>query len=357
MLLPDALYMFSKTKPIDQQCIVITGSTSGIGRVTARMALERGAAVVINARSEEECEDVARELKAISNRVEWVAGDVADEETHKKLLEKARERFNGVDTWVNNAGVSIYGRFEKVPVEDMKKLFDTNLWGLVHGCKTAIEAMRSSGGVIINIGSTLSDRSIPLQGIYCASKQAVKGLTDSVRMEVERDNLPIAMVLVKPGSIDTLYPEHAKNYMDHKPTLPPPVYGPEVVARVILHAAEHPKRERYAGGGGRAIGMMEKLAPRAGDHLMEWSMFDPQSTDERALPSRRDALHEPTRAAERGELKGRRRSVYSTAGRHPVATAGAVTLATAAVAGFAAAALIKNWDPSKSWDTVKGWAR
>ncbi len=341
--------MFSKTKPIDQQCIVITGSTSGIGRVTARMALEKGAAVVLNARSEEELREVSEELRQVSDRVDSVTGDVADEDTHRRLLEKARERFNGVDTWVNNAGVSIYGRFEKVPVDDMKKLFETNLWGVVHGCKTAIGAMRESGGVIINIGSTLSDRSIPLQGIYCASKQAVKGLTDSVRMEVERDKLPIAMVLVKPGAIDTLYPEHAKNYMDHEPTLPPPVYGPEVVARVILHAAEHPRRERYAGGGGRAIGMIEKLAPRAGDHLMEWSMFDPQSTDKASLSDRPDALHAPTRAAERGDLNGRRRSLYSTAGRHPIATAGAVTLATAAVAGFAVAAAVKNWDHLTSW--------
>lgn len=342
--------MFSKARPIAQQCVVITGSTSGIGRTTARMAMERGASVVLNARSEDECREVADELKSVSDRVDWIAGDVADEDTHRKLLEKARGRFNGVDTWVNNAGVSIYGRFEKVPVEDMRKLFDTNLWGLVHGCKTAIGAMRQSGGVIINIGSTLSDRSIPLQGIYCASKQAVKGLTDSIRMEVERDNLPIAMVLVKPGSIDTLYPEHARNYMDHEPTLPPPVYGPEVVARVILHVAEHPKRERYAGGGGRAVGMLEKVAPRAGDHLMEWSMFDPQSTDRPSTPSRRDALDAPTRAAERGDLKGRRRSVYSTAGRHPVASAGAVTLATAVAAGFMVAAAAKTWDHLKIWN-------
>ena len=123
-----------------------------------------------------------------------------------RLGEAALLEFGTVDTWVNNAGLSIYGKLTDVPLADKRKLFDINFWGVVHGCRTAIRLMKHRGGVLINIGSEVSDVAIPLQGIYSASKHAVKGYTDALRMELEHDRIPIAVTLVKPSAINTPYP-------------------------------------------------------------------------------------------------------------------------------------------------------
>jgi hypothetical protein len=164
------------------------------------------------------------------------------------------ERFGRIDTWVNNAGVSIFGRNEDIPLEDMQRLFQTNYWGVVHGSLEAVKHMKTrGGGAIINLGSELSDRSIPLQGMYSASKHAVKAFTDSLRMELEKEGAPISVTLVKPAAIDTMFAVHAKNYMDKEPALPPPVYAPELVAKSILYAAQHPKRDVFVGGAAKAL--------------------------------------------------------------------------------------------------------
>src|SRR5213076_34618 len=110
-------------------------------------------------------------------------------------------RFGGFDTWVNNAGVSVYGRIEQVPIEDLRKIFETNFWGVVYGSRIAMEQMKNTGGggALINIGSTLSDRAIPLQGMYSASKHAVKGFTDALRIELESESAPVSVTLIKPA--------------------------------------------------------------------------------------------------------------------------------------------------------------
>jgi NAD(P)-dependent dehydrogenase (short-subunit alcohol dehydrogenase family) len=125
----------------------------------------------------------------------------------EKWLVKHVEHLAGrIDTWVNNAGVSIYGRIEEVPDADSRRLFDTNFWGVVNGSRIAAKIMKETGGgAIINVGSTLSDRAVPIQGMYSASKHAVKGFTDAFRMELESDDVPISVTLVKPAAIDTPY--------------------------------------------------------------------------------------------------------------------------------------------------------
>ena len=170
-----------------------------------------------------------------------------------RVAAEAVRAFGGIDTWVNNAGVSIYGKLTEVPMADKKRLFDVNFWGVVNGCRTAVHHMRERGGTIINIGSIVSDQAVPLQGIYSASKHAVQGYTNALRMELEHDKLPIAVSLVKPSAIDTPYLEHARNYMEAAPSFPPPVYAPEVVATTILKCAERPVRDVTVGGGGRMM--------------------------------------------------------------------------------------------------------
>lgn len=326
-------------KSLSAQVMVITGASSGIGLVTARMAARRGARLVLAARSEQALRQLAEEINSAGGEATYVVADVGREEDVRQISEKAQERFGGFDTWVNNAGVSIYGNLVDVSTEDMRRLFDTNLWGVVYGSLVAAERLRTRGGAIINVGSTLSDRAIPVQGIYSASKHAVKGFTDALRMELEAEGAPVSVTLIKPGAIATPYPQHAKNYMEREPTVPPPVYAPEVVAEAILYCAENPERDVFAGGGGKAISMSGHYAPRVTDKVMEWSMFEMQKSDEPPARSRDDnGLYKASgELRERGDYKVPifERSIYTKASLHPF-----VTGAIIAGAGIAIAALL-----------------
>jgi len=207
-------------------------------------------------------------------------------------------------------------------------LFETDFWGMVHGSRIACKHLRTRGGALVNIGSTVSDRAVPLQGIYSASKHAVKGFTDALRMELEEEGLPIAVSLVKPGSIDTPYTEHAKNYMEEEPLLPAPVYAPDLVAKAILHCCETGEREMYVGSGGAMIGKLGKYAPRLADKYMEKALFDQQKT--RVPRGPHTGLDTGSgNLQERGGHPGmvRETSLYTEAVMHPWIAAGLFALA------------------------------
>ncbi len=257
--------MAAKLKPLSQQVIVITGASSGIGLATARMAAEAGASVVLAARTADALASAVQEIEAKGGQALAVVADVGLREDVERVAEAAASRFGRIDTWVNNAGVGIWGLIDEVSLDDMRRLFDTNFWGTVHGSLAALARIRDTGGAIINVGSMASDRAIPLQGIYSASKHAMKGFTDAFRSEIEDRGTPISVTLIKPASIGTPLPQHVKNYTDHEAKLPPPVYAPEDVARVILRAATHPTRDAFVGSAARAISMMARVAPRAVD--------------------------------------------------------------------------------------------
>ncbi|HYZ85239.1 MAG TPA: SDR family NAD(P)-dependent oxidoreductase, partial [Bryobacteraceae bacterium] len=169
-------------KSLGDQVLVITGATSGIGLVTARMACRQGARVVVAARNEDAVKQLEKELNVDGERAAAVPTDVTSESDLRRLADTAIERFGGFDTWVNNAGVSIFGDIMEIPVEEERKLFEINYWGVVLGSRIAVERFRQHGGALINVGSVASDRAIPLQGAYCASKHAVKAYTDALRM-------------------------------------------------------------------------------------------------------------------------------------------------------------------------------
>ena len=193
--------------------------------------------------------------------------DVGDRAAVEAAARKAVEAFGGFDTWVNVAGITIYGELWRVEERDHERLMRTNFWGTVNGSLAAVEHLRDKGGAVVNVGSVASDLAFPLQGMYCASKHAVKGFTDALRMELLQEGAPVGVTLVKPASIDTPLPHRARNYMDREPTLPPPLYRPEEVAEAILHAAVHPRREIYVGGAAAALSGLKAAAPNAYDLL------------------------------------------------------------------------------------------
>jgi len=331
-----------KLKPVEEQVIVITGASSGIGLVTARAAAKRGARVVLSARNERALQRAVADIEAAGGQAIYVVADVADERDVDHLADVAVREFGGFDTWVNNASVAIYGRLDQVSVEDMRRLFDVNFWGVVHGCNAALPHLKARGGVLVNVGSVLSDRAIPLQGIYAAAKHAVKAYTDTLRMELEREGAPVSVTLVKPASIDTPFFQHARNYLSHEPKPAPPVYDPKVAAETILAVAARPVRDVFVGGAGKMVSLSGTYAPRLTDKAMERSQFEGQQYADRPSPPRRpDNLYAPMDAlegVERGIYDGpvRESSTYTAAALHPVAS----TLAAVGL-GLALAASVR----------------
>jgi NAD(P)-dependent dehydrogenase (short-subunit alcohol dehydrogenase family) len=217
--------------------------------------------------------------------------DVADHRALQRVARTIVAELGRIDTWVNNAGVTVYGLIEDVPIEDARRLFETNYWGVVNGSLAALPHLRSGGGALINVGSVLSDTGYPLQGHYTASKHAVKGFTDSLRLEVEKSGAPVSITLIQPAAIDTPYTEHAKNHLGVEAKHLPPVYAPEVVARAILRCSERPERNVLVGGSGRLFATTEKLAPRLFDLMKEATGFEGQRTDTPATGD--DTLYHP----------------------------------------------------------------
>ena len=162
-------------KPLDQQVIVITGASSGIGLATVMAAAEKGARLVLTARSERTLEDVVQQIQDAGGEAIAVAADIGKREQVERVASAAIERFGRIDTWINNAGVSIYGRLDEVSEEDSRRLFDTNFWGVVNGSLAALPHILKQGGALINVGSEVTDSVVPQQGMYTASKHAVQG--------------------------------------------------------------------------------------------------------------------------------------------------------------------------------------
>jgi short-subunit dehydrogenase len=324
-------------KRLQDQIIVITGASSGIGLTTARYAAKRGAKLVLASRNEKALKQLTSELaKCYGCQSIYVVADVGKEKDVRNIAAAALKRFDRFDTWINNAGVSIYGRIEQIPVEDQRKLFETNFWGVVYGSIVAVEHLKQHGGALINLGSEVSDVAIPLQGIYSASKHAVKGFTDSLRLELEQEKAPVSVTLIKPAAIDTMYVAHAKNYMDVEPKLPGPIYAPELVADAILIASQYPKRDIFVGGAAKFFSSAAHYAPRMLDKFMQSFMFKRQLTGRPARPPEESGLHEPGTALQ--ERQGQdshvfTSSVYTQAVTHPKSTA-AVLLSAGLIAAL-----------------------
>ncbi|MGI4861703.1 MAG: SDR family oxidoreductase [Janthinobacterium lividum] len=295
-----------RLKPLAQQVVLITGASSGLGLTTARKAARAGASVMLVSRNEDALKEISHALNEEGFDTAYAVADVANKPQLEAAAVHAVKRFGRIDTWVNNAGVSIYGHLTEVPVEDHRQLFETNYWGIVNGSLIAVEHLRENGGAIINLGSELSDVVVPLQGTYCASKHAVKGFTDGLRIELAQAGLPISVTLIKPAGMDTLFVQHAKNFLDFQPKLPMPVYAPDLGADAILHAAQKRTRDIYVGGASKATVEMNRAAPKLVDFALR--ILGTRIQKSGRLPTDRDhhALNAPGGMAgyERSGLNG-----------------------------------------------------
>jgi NAD(P)-dependent dehydrogenase (short-subunit alcohol dehydrogenase family) len=327
--------MVVKLKPIAEQVVVITGASSGIGLVTARIAASQGASVVLAARNRRDLEAAVERFRQAGGKAAHCVADVTDPEQVEEIANTAIREFGRIDTWVNNAGVSLYGRIMEIPLADQRRQFDVLYWGHVHGSRTAVPHLSRQGGALINVASALADRAIPLQGPYCAAKHAVKGFTESLRMELEDRGAPISVSLVKPSSINTPFFKKGRSYLGFEPQPLPPVFAPELVARAIISCAQRPTRDIIAGGLGKLLSL-SGLAPGPIDRYMLRTTFAAQCSAVPLAADRKDNLYEPVEhdGGERGGWEGRtKESSFYTAAvlRRGIAGAIGASLATATV--------------------------
>lgn len=296
--------MQKKLKPLNEQVIVITGATSGIGLATAERAAREGAKLVLVARSEQTLSELVQRINSNGGEALLVQCDVADRSQVEQVGNAAIERFSCIDTWVNNAGQGLYGRLDEVSDEDSRRLFDINFWGVVNGSLVALPHLKRYGGALINVGSEVSEAAVPLLGMYSASKHAVKGFTDALRLEVESvDKAEVSITLIQPTAVDTPFPQHARNYQSQEPKLPTPMIDAEQVAEAILAAAVTPTRSRKVGMMASVNTNMAAFAPAMADRMAA-KQVDRQHYDE---PPRnpRGTLHQSSEAVGvAGMIKG-----------------------------------------------------
>lgn len=256
-------------RPLKEQVVVVTGASSGIGRATALKLASAGASVVLAARNQMALELVAGEIRESGGQAAVVVTDVAEWEQVKNLAEQAISLFGRVDTWVNNAGIGVIASVEDTTLEEMNRLVQVNLLGMMYGVKAILPAMKRQGcGTIINVSSILGIHPIPLQVTYAATKHGVKGFTDGLRMELRHSYRDIHAVAIYPAGINTPFFNHVHSALGVKPASVPPFYSAHQVADAIVYAAEHPQREFYVGGVAFGYALFARLTPALLDRLM-----------------------------------------------------------------------------------------
>ncbi len=330
-------------KPLDQQVVVVIGASSGIGRETALQLAARGAKLVTAARSEPGLHSLVEEITAKGGTATYVVCDVSDADQVNAVAEHAVATYGHLDTWVHAAAVGVYAPLETVPLDDFRRVLDVNIMGYLHGIRAALPRLRREGrGAIIIVSSIESSVAMPLQSAYVASKHAIEGLAETLRRELLYEGVPISVTSVKPAVISTPFYSNALSRVGFRPTAPGPVYHPSLVAQCVVYAAEHPVRDMLAGGSGRLMTAVQRVAPGLMDIGIGTVGIPLQRTDE---PPGDDALYTPREHDNRIEggigNHAFRASPYTWFQTHPGAKA-ALTAAAAIVTGRVISNRVEN---------------
>lgn len=327
----------TQLRPIDEQIVVIVGASHGIGRRTAERFAERGARLVLAARgidSLREVEAACRTAGAADVAVHQADASNAGE--MEGLAAAAIDRFGGLDSWVHVAGIDMWSTFEETTPDEFRQVIEVNLLGPAYGAMAALPALRlRGGGAIIAVSSVESEVPLPWQSAYAASKHGMNAFLRTLRMELEAEGAPIAVTQIQPSGIDTPLFHFARTRIGVEPKPTAPVYDPDVVAQLIVHAAEHPSRELVAGGAGWFLRLAHRVAPDMTDRALSIFGFAGQKT---TLPKGAGApsnLDRPApTAATRGGYGGRQFSIVSQVQMLPASVRVLGLAALAAAAGF-----------------------
>ncbi|BDA73523.1 short-chain dehydrogenase/reductase SDR [Rivularia sp. IAM M-261] len=280
-------------KPINQQVVAIMGASSGIGRLTAFMFAQKGAKVMVSARSEAGLKSLVSEIHLFGGEVDYVVADVSNIEQVKGFIEKTVARYGRLDTWVNAAATGVMGRFEDVTVEEFQRVIDVTLMGQVNGVTAALPYLKQQGGAIICVSSMEGRRSLPLQSAYSTAKHGLEGFLEALRVELMHEKVPVSVTSILPSVINTPYYNKIRTKLGVKPTGIPPYYQPNVVAEAIIYAAENPTRDFIAGDVGRVLDVLQRLSPGLIDTILATIGFVGQRTTEPKSEAAPDNLYEP----------------------------------------------------------------
>jgi NADP-dependent 3-hydroxy acid dehydrogenase YdfG len=316
---------------------VVTGASAGVGRATARELARRGWDVGLLARGAERLKAAAREVEEAGRSAIVLPADVADTAAVEEAAGAAEDELGPIELWVNNAMTSVFGPFTEIDPDDFRRVTEVTYLGFVNGTRTALGRMRPRGrGVIVQVGSALAFRGIPLQSAYCAAKHAVQGFTDSIRTELIHERSAIRVTEVHLPALNTPQFDWVRSLLPRRAQPVPPIYQPEVAARAIAWAAEHPRRQVLVGGSTWATIIANRIVPGLLDRYLGRTGFDSQQTHEAEDPERPENLYEtvPGPQAARGrfddQATDRSAQVWMTTHR------GAVTLAAASLAAAVA---------------------
>src|SRR2546429_4936398 len=276
-----------------KQVIVITGASAGVGRATVRAFARQRADVGLLARGVDGLEGARREVEAAGGRALAIPTDVADADQVEAAAERVERELGPIDVWVNNAMVSVFSPVKELPADEVKRVTEVTYLGVVYGTLAALKRMLPRNrGAIVQVGSALAYRSIPLQSAYCAAKHAVAGFTDSLRCELIHDKSKVRLTMVQMPALNTPQFSWVKSRLKHKTKPVPPIFQPEVGARAIYWAAHHGRRELYVGWPTVEAIVANKVAPGVLDHYLGRTGFQSQQTSEPENPDRPDNLWE-----------------------------------------------------------------
>jgi NAD(P)-dependent dehydrogenase (short-subunit alcohol dehydrogenase family) len=277
------------------QTIVITGASAGIARATARLYGERGANVGLIARGQVGLDGAVSDVVQAGGKALAVSADVADYEQVQEAARQVEELFGPIDVWINVAFTSVFAPFAEISADEFRRVTEVSYLGFVYGTMVALGRMKTRDrGTIVQVGSALGERSIPLQSAYCGAKHAINGFTSSLRCELLHENSGVHVTVVQMPAVNTPQFSWVRSKLPNHPQPVPPIYQPDVAARAVIYAADHPRRKQYwVGGSTTATIAGNRIIPALLDRYLARTGYDAQQTGQKVAPGRPDNLWEP----------------------------------------------------------------
>ena len=289
-------------KPIEQQVVAIVGASSGIGREAALRFAQRGAKVVVSARSESGLASLVHEIHQLGGDAIAIAADVSVYEQVQAIADKTIAAYGRLDTWVHASATAIIAPFEQTSPDEFRRVIDVTLMGQVHGAMVALPYLKREGrGALIHISSMEGRRALPLQSSYSSAKHGVEGFLESLRVELQHEGSNISVTSIKPAVINTPFYNNALTKLGVKPTGLPPYYAPSLVADAVLYTAENPTRDFIVGDVGKILDVLQRLSPALVDAFLVWAGFQGQKTNELKSADALNNLYEPVAEHDRVE--------------------------------------------------------
>jgi short-subunit dehydrogenase len=284
--------MFMKTR--SKQVVVITGASAGVGRATVRAFAKRGADIGLIARGTDGLEAARREVEAAGGRAVVLPADVADPDQVDAAASRVERELGPIDVWVNNAMVSVFSPVRELQPDEVRRVTDVTYLGVVHGTLAALRRMLPRDhGAIVQVGSALAYRGIPLQAAYCGAKHAIQGFTESLRCELLHDRSHVHVTMVNLPAMNTPQFDWVKSRLPRQPQPVPPIFDPEIAAQAIVWASARRRRELSVGSPTAVAIAVNKVASGLLDRYLAKTGYDSQQTDEPADPHRPNNLWHP----------------------------------------------------------------